>query len=114
MIIFHKTVHIQNILKTMFHIILLNVLFFFVSNDEKVEMRLKELKNWLKDCNYLDSVINQSFDIENLQGPAPFTDNSKSILFVTTFYKIIDNEKVVRKIRSKLLNNQSTHLSEVF
>ena len=23
----------------------------FVSNDEKVEMRLKELKNWLKDCN---------------------------------------------------------------
>ena len=77
-------------------------------------MRLKELKNWLKDCNYLDSVINQSFDIAKLQGPAPFTDNSKSILFVTTFYEIIDNEKVVRKIRSKLSNNQSTHLSEVF
>ena len=33
----------------------------FVSNDEKGEMRLKELKNWLKDCNYPDSVINQSF-----------------------------------------------------
>ena len=77
-------------------------------------MRLKELKNWLKDCNYLDSVINQSFDIAKLPGPGPFTDNSKSILFVTTFYEIIDNEKVVRKIRSKLSNNQSTHLSEVF
>ena len=33
----------------------------FVSNDEKGEMRLKELKNWLKDCNYPDSVITQSF-----------------------------------------------------
>ena len=33
----------------------------FVSNDEKVEMRLKELQYWLKGCNYLDSVINQSF-----------------------------------------------------
>ena len=32
---------------------------FFVSNNEKVEMRLKKLKNWLKDCNYPDSVINQ-------------------------------------------------------
>ena len=33
----------------------------FVSNDEKVEMRLKEFRNWLKDCNYPDSAINQSF-----------------------------------------------------
>ena len=33
----------------------------FVSNDEKVEMRSKELKNWLKDCNYPDNVIDQSF-----------------------------------------------------
>ena len=33
----------------------------FVSNDEKVEMRLKELKNWLKNCNYSDSAINQCF-----------------------------------------------------
>ena len=31
----------------------------FVSYDEKVEMTLKELKNWLKDCNYPDSVITQ-------------------------------------------------------
>ena len=30
----------------------------FASNDEKVEMILKELKNWLKDCNYPDDVIN--------------------------------------------------------
>ena len=43
----------------------------FVSNDEKVEMRLKELKNWLKDCNYTDSVINQSFYNAKVQGPVP-------------------------------------------
>ena len=49
---------------------------FFVSNDEKVEMRLKDLKNWLKDCNYPDSVINQSFYNAKLHGPVPFTDNS--------------------------------------
>ena len=78
MIIFHITVHIQNIVKTIFHIILLKLFFFcfFVSNDEKVEMRLKDLKNWLKDCNYPDSVINQSFYNAKLHGPVPFTDNS--------------------------------------
>ena len=86
----------------------------FVSNDKKVEMRLKELKNWLKNCNYPDSVINQSFHNAKLQGPAPFKDNSKNIPFVTTYYENIDNEKVVRKIRSKLSNIQSRHLSEVF
>ena len=87
---------------------------FFVSNDEKVEMRLKDLKNWLKDCNYPDSVINQSFYDAKLQGPVPFTDNSKNIPFVTTYYENIDNEKLVRKIRFKLSKIQSRHLTEVF
>ena len=43
MITFHITVHIPYNLTN--HIIV------FVSNNEKVEMKLKELKNWLKDCN---------------------------------------------------------------
>ena len=34
--------------------------------------------------------------------------------FVTTYYENIDNEKVVRKIRSKLSNIESRHISEVF
>ena len=72
----------------------------FVSNDKKVEMRLKELKNWLKNCNYPDSVINQLFHNAKLQGLVPFQDNSKNIPFV--------------KSRSKLSKIQSRYLSEVF
>ena len=85
----------------------------FVSNDTKFEMRIKELKNWLKDCNYPDSVINQSFYNAKLQGPVPFTDNLKNIPLVTTYYENIEIEKIVKKIRSKLSNIQSRHLSEV-
>ena len=77
-------------------------------------MRLKELRNWLKDCNYPDSVTDQSFCNAKLSGPATFTGTSKNILFVTTYYENTDNEKVVRKIRSELSNIQSRHLSEVF
>ena len=47
---------------------------------EKVKMRLKELKNWLKGCNYTDSVINQSFYNAKFQGSSPFTDNSKRLI----------------------------------
>ena len=71
-------------------------------------MRLKELKTWLKHCIYPGSMINQSFYKAKLQGPVPFTDNSKNIPFVTTYYENIDNEKLVRKIRFK------RHLTEVF
>ena len=51
-------------------------------------MRLKELKNWLKDCNYIDSVINQSVYNIKLQGPAPFRDNLKNIPFLQLIIKI--------------------------
>ena len=76
-------------------------------------MRLKELKNWLNDCNYPDNVINQSLYNAKLQGPVPFTDNPKNITPVTTYYENIENEKLVQTIRSKLSNIQSRHLSEV-
>ena len=86
----------------------------FVSNHEKGEMRLKELKNWLKNCHYPYSVINQSFYNAKLQGPALAADNQENIPFVTTYYENIDNEKVVGKIRSKLSNIESKHLLEEF
>ena len=58
--------------------------------------------------------LNQSFYHAKLQGPAPFKDNPKNVPFVTTYYENIDNEKVVRKIRSKLSNIQLRLVSELF
>ena len=38
----------------------------FVSNDEKVDTRLKELKNWLKGCNYPESrFIMQNYKVQS-------------------------------------------------
>ena len=110
----HIKVHIQNVVKDNLPYNLAKRIIVFVSNDKKVQMRLKELKNWLKDCNDPDSIINQSFYHAKLQGPAPFKDNPKNVPFVTTYYENIDNEKVIRKIRSKLLNIQSRLVSELF
>ena len=65
------------------------------------------MKNWLKDCNYPDSVINQSFYNAKSEGSVPFTDNLKNIPCVKTSFENVDNEKVVNKICSKLSNIQS-------
>ena len=32
-----------------------------VLNEEKIEYKLNELKNWLKSCNYKENVINRAF-----------------------------------------------------
>ena len=77
-------------------------------------MRLKELETWLKHCIYPGSMINQSLYNAKLQDPFPFTDNSKNIPFVTTYYENINNAKLVRKIRFKLSKIQSRQLTKVF
>ena len=67
----------------------------FVSNEEKIEYRLNELKNWLKSCKYPEKDINRAFRNAILQGPAPLKTNSNNILFVTTYYDNVNsNEKV--------------------
>ena len=82
----------------------------FVSNDTKFEMRIKELKNWLKDCNYPDVSLISHFIMQNYK----VYITNYNIPFVTTYYENIDSEKVAWKIHSELSNIQSVHLSEVY
>ena len=73
----------------------------FVSNEEKIEYRLNELKNWLKSCKYPEKDINRAFRNAILQGPAPLKTNSNNIPFVTTYYDNVNNNEKVKKIRRK-------------
>ena len=67
----------------------------FVSNEENIEYRLTELKNWLKSCKYAENVINGASRNAKLQGPAPLTTNSNNIPFVTTYYDNVNNNEKV-------------------
>ena len=86
----------------------------FVSNEEKIEYRLNELKNWLKSCKYPENVINRAFRNARLQGPAPLKTNSNNIIFVTTYYDHGNNKEKVKKICSLFNDIQSHHLKNVF
>ena len=65
----------------------------FVSNEEKIEYRLNELKDWKKSCKYPENVINSAFRDARLQGLAPFKTNSNNISFVTTYYDNVNNDE---------------------
>ena len=43
----------------------------FVTDEERIKFRLQELKNWLLNCNYPNSLIDHAFHKAKLQGPAP-------------------------------------------
>ena len=85
----------------------------FVSNEENIEHRLNELKNWLKGCKYPENVINRAFPNARLQGPAPLKANPNNIPFVTTYYDNVNDNEKVEKIRRKFNNIQSDHLKNV-
>ena len=68
----------------------------FVSNEEKIEYRLNELKNWLKSCKYPENVINRAFCNARLQGPAPLKTNSNNIQIILWHY-INNNMLIIMK-----------------
>ena len=88
-------------------------IFVFVSNEDKIEYGLNDLKSWLKSCKYPENFINRTFRNARLQGPAPLKTNSNNIPFVTTYGNVNNNEKV-KKIRRKFNYIQSDHLKNVF
>ena len=76
----------------------------FTSDENKVETRLTELKNWLLNSSYPLSVIERSFHNAKLQGPAPNPLEKKKVLpLVTTHYSNFSNKDIVKQANICLL-----------
>ena len=82
----------------------------FVSDSELVEIRLKELEQWLLDCHYPKKLVKNAFHRAKLQGPAPEKRNTKILPLVTTYYPQLNCNNVMKTIKSVLnnLSDQST------
>ena len=87
----------------------------FVTDPKKMEIRLNELRIWLKSSKYPDHVISNTFYNARLQGPAPKPkENANNIPFVTTFHKDIDNKVIMKNIKRKMENTPSDYIKETF
>ena len=87
----------------------------FVSDEQKVALRLKELRKWLLNCGYPESVIDKSFFNAKLQGPAKKPANSKNILpLVSTYYSNFDVRNIIKSINRKLKQTPNESIKEIF
>ena len=79
--------------------------FYFVSEEQKVALRLKEPRKWLLNCGYHGSVIDKSFFNAKLQGPTNKPANSTNILpLASTNYSNFDRRNMIKSIKSKRIN----------
>ena len=87
----------------------------FVSNPEKVLIRLDELRQLLKGCKYPEHVISKNIFNAKLQGPARNPERSKNIIpFVTTYYPNIDNKSLMQTVKNKFKNIRNVHLRSIY
>ena len=86
----------------------------FVSCYEKTLSRLKELKEWLLQCNYPEKVIDKGIYNAQLQGPAPLQHEKKVIPFVSTYYSNYSNKSIATKAKTLLETSQNEETKEVF
>ena len=87
----------------------------FVSNPEKVVIRLDELRQFLKGCKYPEHVISKTIFNAKLQGPAPNPERSKNVIpFVTTYYPNIDNKFLIKTVKNKFKNIRKEHIRSIY
>ena len=85
----------------------------FVSDEEKMNERLSELKTWLLSCNYPLAIIDKAFFNARLQGPAPKKEEIV-IPFVSTHYSNFDSKSISITANSLLSNVKDKKLKKVF
>ena len=86
----------------------------FCSNDEKEQLRLTKLRQWLLKCNYPEWLIDKKFHCAKLQGPANQQKCENVIPLVSTYYSNYNMRNVCKTANSLIKNVKSDHLREVF
>ena len=84
-------------------------LIVFVSDEEKINERLSELKTKLLSCSYHLTIIHKAFFNAKLQGPAPKKDEI-FIRFISTHYSNFDSKSISITANSLLSNVKDNKL----
>ena len=79
----------------------------FVTDSEKVKLRLNELRTWLKNNKYPDHITSSAFYNAKIQGPVPIPS-------VATFHEDTGNKIIMTNIKRKTENPPSGYLKGSF
>ena len=84
-----------------------------MSDEEKINERLSELKTWLLSYSYPLTIIEKAFFNAKLQGPAPKKEELV-IPLVSTHYSNFDSKSISITVNSLLSNVKDNRLKKVF
>ena len=107
----HHPIHIKNNIP--FN--LAKRIIVFCSRPEVEQFRLNELKNWLLNCNYPESLIMKAFHNAKLQGPAPAPLPKENTLpLVTTYFSNYSSQNVTQVTKRLMEESRSIRIQTVF
>ena len=87
----------------------------FVSNPDKVVLRLAELQNWLRKCKFPETIIDKGFFNARLQGPAPKPiDKNDIVPFVTTHMSNYDCSHILKNTKAFINSHLNERVRTVF
>ena len=84
-----------------------------MSDEEKMNERLSELKTWLLSCSYPLTIVEKAFFNAKLQERAPVKEEIV-ILFVSTYYSNFNSKSISITANSLLSNVKGDRLKKVF
>ena len=106
----HHPLHVKNNIPY----VLAKRIILFTSDDDMMENNLRDLKEWLLECEYPPKIIDRGIHNARLQGPAPKPPDDKIIPFISTYYSNYDNSHIVETTRSLITNSKNPRKKEVF
>ena len=87
----------------------------FVSDPVQENYRLQQLRSFLQNREYPETVINRSFFNAKLQGPAHKPTNNKNVLpFVTTNYSNYNFHNIIREAKNMINNINQDNIKNAF
>ena len=90
----------------------------FVPDEERLEFRLRELKDWLLKRNYPSHLIDKKFHNAKLQGPAPppspNSNPANRLVFTTTYTNNFSHKNTIQQINSLFHLPRTERIKKVF
>ncbi len=84
------------------------------SDDETMEKNLRDLKVWLRRCNYPLDVINRGVYNARLQGPANAPNRKPTIPLISTHFSNFDSGNILETTKNLIQNSTNKRIQEVF
>ncbi len=104
--------HPDHIKKNIPHVLAKRIM-VLSTKERDLKNNLSELRVWLKQCGYPDSLIDRGIYTAKIQGPAA-EKNTKAVPLINTYYSNYDNKAVCMVAKQLIENSKNERLHKAF